>query len=1116
MMLLIVSCTKNETTFTHHAKSKTNIQFNNIIKPTDNINILDFHYLYNGGGVGIADFNNDALPDILFGGNQVSSVLYINQGNFKFEKSDAINTTDWINGISIIDINNDGLKDIYLSVGGHNCDEGNCKNLFYINTSTKNKIEFIEQAEAFGLATDFYSQQAVFFDADKDGDLDCYQLQNHVDRANKNYPKPKRYFSTKSYDKFYLNQQVETGKLFFKDASEIWNVKNPGFGLGVVLTDVNNDGFLEVYVANDFISDDLIYINKEGKSFKESSKQLLAHTSYNSMGVDAADLNNDGYEEIMVVDMLPYTNGRQKTMLGTMNYDKYIISLKENFNSQYIRNTLQKHNQINHKNEALPFTEIGAFSNIYQTDWSWAPLFADYNNDGKTDLYITNGYASNITDLDFVNYNSQTNPFGGKAAAKKEILQNIRKQGEVKLNNGYFENEGDFKFVNRTKTNFADQPSLSNGAAYADLDLDGDLDLVVNNINQTAFIIENKSEGNYIKIEIEGDDFNKDGIGTKVSIWSAGKMQQKLLSPVRGYLSSVEPILHFGLDYATTVDSLIIEWHNGSITQKENIKTNQQLQYDIKDAEPNSSKATSKLQQKLFILKDTLVKRTTNNQPHDFAIQPLLIKQYSNKGFQIVQSLLSEKNKWVFVGSPKGEKSVIYEYSKVGGDLLEKQILNDTNKSVFDATFLDYDGDGDEDLFIAYGGYNQAIENSSYQNKIYINEDGAFVMEVTSFLQTTKRFSLERGEVHAAQNNPMEPVPLSNSEIKHANFLKSKASSCIAANDYDKDGDIDIFVGSQVVPKNYPEIPASVFWQNNDGQLVDKTKTILGKAKLGLIQDAIWVDLNGDDWQDLMIVGEWMAPLVFINKKGQLKPLENNTINDLKGLWRCVFAVDIDKDGDQDIVLGNFGTNSRLQASKKQPLQLVVGDLDENGKHDPLMCFYVADEEGELKAYPYHTRDDIASQLPIIKSKYTNYSDYSKATFDEVLNHFNESNYELKAVNILESIVLENRGNLEFKVHTLPNELQWSTVNVISEGFGDDDNVQLFFGMNDNSLDTHTGKLDGQAVFLLSIKNDFSFNIINNINIGSNKTVSSLMQVGDQIFVGDEDKVSVYETIKEK
>ncbi len=1062
--------------FQYLSEKQTNIQFNNVITPSNDINILDFHYVYNGGGVGIADFNNDSLPDIFFGGNQVSSALYINKGNFQFELSNAIQTKAWVNGISIVDINHDGLKDIYLSVGGHNCAIGKCKNLLYINNSTQNNIKFKEQAETYGLATDLYSQQAVFFDADHDGDLDVYQLQNYVDPTNKNYPKPKRYFSKKSYDQFLLNQEIETGKIGFKEASKTWNVNYAGFGLGVVLTDVNNDNYLDVYVANDFISDDLLYVNNEGKSFTESSKQLLKHTSYNSMGVDAGDLNNDGYEEIMVLDMLPYTNARQKTMLGIMNYDKYQLSLKENFNSQYIRNTLQKHNQLNEEKNTQAFTEIGTYSNIYQTDWSWAPLFADFNNDGLTDLYITNGYANNITDLDFVNYNNQSNPFAGEAAAKKEMLQNLAKQGSVKLNNVYFENTGSFKFKNSTAETFADKPSLSNGVAYADLDLDGDLDLVVNNINQPAFVIQNNHDGNYLSVQLVGDGFNKDAIGTKVHIWANGIQQSKIVAPVRGYLSSVEPQLHVGLGKMENVDSIVVFWYDGLTSQLKNVKANQRLTIHKASAIEKPLQTFIKKNKGIskFILKDTLEMAHSRSLPHDFSIQSLLLRQYSSKGFVLSKSNATTNNKsFVFVGSPQGAASVIYKNDK---GLQKHQTLADENKAVFDAVFFDVDQDGDEDLYLAYGGYRKPSTNPSYQNELYINDAGNFVP-----------FN--------------EPIDLNK---------KLNASSCIATADFDKDGDIDLFTGSQVMPQNFPKIPASVFWMNEEDELKGKTIDLLGSEKLGLVADAVWTDIDGNNWQDLIVVGEWMEPLLFMNTKGKLERQTIITDLPIKGLWRCVYATDIDKDGDQDLVLGNFGTNSRLKASSKNPLQLLVGDLDKNGKYDPLMGFYVEDEQGELQAYPYHTRDDIASQLPIIKSIYKNYSNYGKATFTELLSHFDQSTYALKRVNMLESVVLENKGNFEFKVHMLPEELQWSPINTIIEMNDTGDSVVLLLGMNDHSLDTHTGKLDGPAVMALRVYDDFRLSVHQPFDTDMQGTVSSLLQVGNTLLVGDEKQVRVF------
>jgi len=1077
-MLLMVGCATEETQFEHLSGNKTGIQFNNVIQPTEEINILDFHYLYNGGGVGIADFNNDSLPDILFGGNQVSSELYINKGNFSFKKSNAIQTTAWINGICVVDVNNDGLNDIYLSVGGHNCKAGSCKNLLYINISTKDKIEFKEQAATYGLDVDLYSQQAVFFDADKDGDLDVYQLQNHVDPTNKNYPKPKRYASPKSYDKFFLNQQVETGELFFKDISKEWKVNNPGYGLGVVLTDVNDDDFLDVYVANDFISDDLLYVNQNGLFFEETTKKHLSHTSYNSMGVDAADLNGDGFEEIMVVDMLPNTNARQKTMLGRMNYDKYQLGLKENYHHQFIKNVLQKHNGLR-DGQIFPFTEIGTYSNIHQTDWSWAPLFADFNNDGLNDLYITNGYATNITDLDFVNYNNQNNPFAKKEQVKKELLEKLYKQGSVKLNNAYFENKGNFEFEDLSTMAFKDQPSLSNGVAYADLDLDGDLDLVINNINQPAFVIENTTGDNYLKIQLNGDQFNKAAIGTKVSIWINGKIQQKVFAPVRGYLSSVEPVLHFGLGPATTIDSLIIKWHNGSITKKENIEANQKVFFDIKEPqnkEPQNkeTKKTPNKKPKLFAFKDTLIKNTQPSTTHDYSIQPLLLRQYSSKGFQLA---VSNNEGWLFAGALNGNSSAIFKI-KEDQSLQLHQLLNDEVKTVFDAVFFDLENDGDEDLFIAYGGYKEPVENSSYKDEMYINEGGIFSL-------------------------------LENIE------LKNNTSSCIASTDFDKDGDIDLFVGSQIVPQNFPQIPSSVFWVNENGELKNNIIELLGTNKLGLISDATWTDLNDDGWEDLVIVGEWMKPLIYINKQGKLIEQNISSLKNLNGLWRSVLAGDFDNDGDQDLILGNLGLNTRLSASEESSLQLVDGDLDNNGSNDPLIGFNLKDEKGNAQTYPYNTRDDVAAQLPVIKQLYPDYKQYGEVTFQSLLTDFDKVAYQIKEVKELRSMALINEGNFNFTAKPLPKELQWSCINTIAEyNFTNGSYSTLIFGMNDYSLETHQGNLGGLGLLVAQIDKDFNIEIFPNYKAGffGKNAVKDIAVFENQVLIADDEKVCRYET----
>lgn len=561
------SCiTKHNTIFTPINSEDSGINFSNIITTSDSLHLLNFHYLYNGGGVGIGDFNNDGLLDVFLGGNQVSSKLFINKSNFTFEDVTSqvgLTTSRWVNGISVIDINNDGLDDLYLSVGGQNC-SNQCNNYLFINKLENGILKFEERAKDYGLDDGLYTQQAVFFDADGDEDLDVYLLHNYIDPNNKNYPRPKRYISHKSYDKLLIREE-DDNMVIYKDKSIEMGINQPGYGLGIAISDLNKDGLLDIYVANDFITDDFLWINN-GNGFDDLSKSILKHTSYNSMGVDISDINHDLLYDIYVTDMLPFSNGRQKTMLGKLNYDKYLLALNEGYNAQVVKNTLQINNGVDlSSNHLIQMSEIAYYARVHQTDWSWSALIADFTNNGKKELFVSNGYGANITDLDFINYNQEGTTFGNEIIKKDKIVEQFRNQKPVKLQNKMFVLDDELRFSEQSSLFFPNHHTLSNGAVYADLDNDGDLDLIVNNINENVGVYKNNSESNYIRIHLIGNNDNLSAIGAEVRIFQKENSYIEYNAPVRGYLSSTDPVCHFGLESDDSIDSMKIIWPDGQV-----------------------------------------------------------------------------------------------------------------------------------------------------------------------------------------------------------------------------------------------------------------------------------------------------------------------------------------------------------------------------------------------------------------------------------------------------------------------------------------------------------------------------------------------------------------------
>jgi hypothetical protein len=1072
---LFAGCTHNEPLFTLLSSSHTGIDFNNTIIENDSINVLNFEYIYNGAGVGVGDFNHDGLQDLFFSGNQVSSKLYLNQGDLHFKDVTALSgivSPYWSSGVSIADVNADGLEDIYLCTVNPDRD-GHSPNLLFLNKGIdKHGIpHFEEVGKLAGLDDESYSTQAAFFDYDRDGDLDVYLLNNALEYYDRNLPRKQLTNGKgKSTDRLYRNEGLSVqGIPTFTNVSKEAGITTEGWGLGVVVSDINEDGWPDVYCANDFMSNDLLWVNNQNGTFTNRISEMIQHQSLNSMGTDVADINNDTHVDIITLDMMPEDNLRQKTMFSKPLYERYELNLSRGYQPQYVRNMLQLNNGADSKGR-FNFREIGQLAGIYATDWSWSALWADFDNDGFRDLFISNGYKKDVTSLDFIQYNEQSSfPFSPEdEKSKRERLKKMEKLLGVKKSNFIFKNRGDLTFQDQTSNWGLDKSSYSNGAIYADLDNDGDLDIVTNNIDDKPFVYRNNiihqeknDSAHYIRINLSGGDMNLRGFGAKAFIFLNGEQRLAECNPVRGYQSSVESTLHVGLGKSNKIDSIRIVWPDQKIANYYNLAADTSYLFSCNDT--LAIKRTQKRIETLPTFNEVSVGIQFVHRENyfvDFKNQILIPHMYSRLGPGIaVADINNDGLEDVFVGAATEGRNQIFT-QRVDHTFESNNTSFNFGINTVDNTsslLIDVDGDSDVDLLSLSGGNEKNLGSDAYQPKLYRND----------------------GKGNFALDNKALPS------------VRISATAAVAA-DFDKDGDLDIFVASRNTPQKYPVPGNHYLFINNKGAFEDRTPASI--QKLGMISSALWTDFDNDTWIDLIVVGEFM-PITFLkNVKGSLVNVtDNNMSNRTLGWWNSITGSDFDNDGDTDYVMGNFGINNRFSASVDEPVCLYAKDFDKNGSIDPILCQYI-----QGKNYPVHPRDQLAEQIPIFKKRFTSFASYGAQTFEQMIRSDElHDAYTLKCT-MMQSVYVENLGDGKFTERPLPMLAQTAPVfGIIADDVDHDGRTDLMIGGNLYSTDVQIGRYDALPLQVLKGNGRGYFTCMSQeqSGISLNKDVKGLAEV---------------------
>jgi enediyne biosynthesis protein E4 len=1055
--------------FTKLDKDNTGINFNNTLFEDGPLNVANYLYFYNGGGIAIGDINNDGLQDVLFTGNMVKNRLFLNKGNFKFEditpQSGVAEKQGWCTGATMADVNGDGKLDIYICRSADINPEMR-KNLLFINNGN---LTFTEKAAEYGLDNSGYSTQAAFFDYDKDGDLDCFIINHSLQKYSagvQDEPNIRKETNPDFGSKLYRNDNGHYSDVSLQ-AGITSNVLS--FGLGIAVADINNDGWPDVLVSNDFNEADYLFMNNRNGTFTEQLSVAMDQTSLYSMGSDAADYNNDGLIDYVTLDMMPEENKVIKMHSGPENFDKFQQLFAKGFYYQYSRNMLQQNNGNG------TFSEVAQLAGVSNTDWSWAALFSDYDNDGNKDLFVTNGYVKDYTEMDFLKYSVDRVVKSMHKDSVDPIPEYIRKMPTNQIANYIFKNNGNGTFAKQTAEWGFDEKGVSAGAAYADLDNDGDMDLVVNNSNDYAGIYRNNNEKinktNFLKIKLQGDIKNGRGIGSKLIVYCGSNKYYQEQMPVRGFQSSVDPVLSFGVGSSTVIDSVIVIWPNDNYQKLTAVKPNQTITVLLKDAANKWTYDTSGVNKHpLFVQTDLSAAAHTENDFNDFTVQTLLPNYLSRQGPCIaVADINKDGLEDFFMGGAKGQASKIFTQNKNGQFVLSAQsaLPKEIAGETVAAAFFDADNDGDNDLYAASGGYEFTENDAALQDRLYIN-DG-------------------KGNFSKKEN----ALP---------QMLTSKG--CVKVADVDGDGDMDLFVGGRVVPGKYPAIPNSYILLNDGkGNFTDATTVVCEAVKkTGMVTDALWADINNDKQPDLIIAGEWMPVKIFINQKGKLTDASLTYIHfESTGWWNTINANDMDGDGDIDLILGNCGSNTQFKVSEKEPMQLYYKDFDGNGSVDPVLCYYI-----NGVSYPAASRDDLTDQLPLLKKKFLEYKDYANATITDIFTGEELKDAATLKAATMQTIYLENQGAKGFVLHNLPIEAQYAPVHgIVTTDVNKDGKKDILLAGNNTWTRIKFGRYSASHGILLlgDGKNNFSYvpQTKSGLNIKGN--VRSLQLINDKHII---------------
>jgi hypothetical protein len=1059
--------------FTLLDSSATGILFNNQIREDFSINILNYQAFYNGGGVAVGDINGDGFEDLYFSANMTSNKLYLNLGNMKFtditgQAGVSGRDNSWKNGVNMVDVNGDGKLDIYQCYSGKGNGEMRKNQLFINQGMDSDGIPvFKDEAESYGLADSAYSTQSYFFDYDQDGDLDLF-LVNENTKALHDLDDAVIQQLKNTVDPLVCSKLYRNDNGHFKDVTKSAgiDVSTLSFGLSAAIADINGDGLQDIYVSNDFAVPDKMYINNGDGTFTDKMRNALDHISFFSMGNSITDVNNDGYPDIFTLDMLPEDNKRQKLLSSLDNYEAFNISLRNGFYYQYMRNMLHINNGDG------TFSEIGQLAGISNTDWSWTPLFADYDNDGWKDLFVTNGYMRDFTNMDVIKFNESYFANINGDIEPTHVLDMLSNMPSSNVKNYIYKNNGGHSFTNKGADWGVNIPSNSNGAVYTDLDNDGNLDLVVNNINRAAFIYKNTGDStkHHLSVKLVGNSKNTGGIGALVTVFNKGRQQVIQAMPSQGYLSSVSSQLHFGLGDDKKIDSVRVVWVGGNQQVIKNLPADKLV--TLRQEEATAVYRKPAAAPPLF--KEILSPLTTaqeHGDVNDFKRQPLLVNALSFVGPCMAKGDVNGDGlEDVFVGGDGKNAGALFIQQR-GGKYIKNQLpfVADKESQDTDAVFFDANGDGHTDLYVVSGGYaNFKDADPLFQDRLYLNDGKGNMAKATNALPA---------------------------------MLVSK--SCARVGDFNSDGKPDLFVGGRNSGSRYPEAPKSfVLINDGRGHFTDQVKTIAPQLEyIGMVTDAAVIDMNADKKSDIVLVGDWLPVSVFLNEGGKLKDQTDKYFDKrYTGWWNSLKVDDFNGDGKPDLVVGNLGLNSQCKVSDTEPAELYYKDFDDNGSMDPILCFYVMG-----KSYPYLTRDELLDQMSIMRGRFFDYKSYADATINDVFTNEEREGVKTLKTNYLATAYFESTSGGKFKEKTLPVQAQYSPVYTITPfDYDGDGHKDLLLCGNIYQSRIRFGRYDANHGILLKGDGEGGFKYVPEQQSGLKLKgdVRSVLTINNTLFVG--------------